>query len=204
MSTTKRGRPKRFDEQEALQKAMLLFWQNGYIATSISDLTQALGITAPSLYCSFGDKASLFNRCIDYYLTHEACPILPIMEKAKTAKVAFELLMYDSAKRLVQPDKPMGCMLITATMSGAHEIPEVQHNVQEKRKSYKQHLLQRLQLGIEQGDVAANAPIQAITDFYLTVINGLTVQACDGASLEELNHVIFNAIQAWPIFQAQP
>ena len=201
MKNTKRGRPKTFDEEAALEKAMLLFWTNGYIATSISDLTKALGITAPSLYCSFGDKASLFNQCIDYYLTHEACPIQPIMKQAKTAKVAFELFLYDSAKRLTQPDKPSGCMLITATMGGANQIQEVQHNVQEKRISHKNQLIERLQQGIEDGDVAADAPIEAISDFYLTVLNGLTIQACDGVSIESLNQVITNAINAWPILE---
>ncbi len=201
MKTTKRGRPKSFDEQKALEQAMLLFWENGYIATSISDLTQALGITAPSLYCSFGDKATLFNRCIDYYLAHEACPIIPIMQKAKTAKVAFELLLYDSAKRLVQPDKPMGCMLITAAMGNAKQIKEVQHNVQEKRNNSKALLLQRLAQGMDDGDVAKETPIDEVANFYLTILNGLTIKACDGASLETLNQIVGNAIKAWPIFE---
>ncbi|WP_353241770.1 TetR/AcrR family transcriptional regulator [Providencia sp.] len=199
MKPIKRGRPKGFDQQDALEKAMLLFWQNGYVATSISDLTQALGITAPSLYCAFGDKASLFNQCIDYYLTNEACPILSIVKQAKTAKVAIELLMYESAKKLIQPGKPAGCMLITATMNGSKQIEDVQLNVQEKRKSYQKILLQRMQKGIEDGDVAPDAPIHAIVDFYITVIDGFTIQACDGIELERLNQVIFNAMQAWPI-----
>lgn len=199
MKPTKRGRPKGFDQQDALEKAMLLFWQNGYVATSISDLTQALGITAPSLYCAFGDKASLFNQCIDYYLTNEACPILSIVKQAKTAKVAIELLMYESAKKLIQPGKPAGCMLITATMNGSKQIEDVQLSVQEKRKSYQEILLQRMQKGIEDGDVAPDAPIHAIVDFYITVIDGFTIQACDGIELERLNQVIFNAMQAWPL-----
>lgn len=200
MTQTKRGRPKGFDQQEALAKAMLLFWENGYVATSISDLTKSLGITAPSLYCAFGDKAALFNQCIDYYLTHEACPILAIMKQAKTAKVAIELLMYDTAKRLAQPDKPAGCMLITATMNGAKQIEEVSQNVHEKRQNYQEILLKRLEQGIEEGDITPNAPIHAITDFYITVINGLTIQACDGADIDKLNQVILNAIKAWSIF----
>lgn len=197
----KLGRPKTFDEQVALEKAMLLFWENGYIATSISDLTKALGITAPSLYCSFGDKATLFNRCIDYYLANEACPIVPILKQAKTTKVAFELFLYDTAKRLVQPDKPMGCMLVTTTLGNSKQIQEVQHNIQEKKESYKTLLMQRLQQGIEDGDIASNTPIQDILDFYLTILNGLSIKACDGDDLETLNRIICNAIKAWLIFE---
>lgn len=197
----KRGRPKAFNEEQALEKAMLLFWENGYIGTSISDITKALGITAPSLYCSFGDKAALFNQCIDYYLANEACPIVPILKQAKTTKVAFELFLYDTAKRLVQPDKPMGCMLITTTLGNSKQIQEVQHNIQSKKESYKTLLLQRLQQGIENGDIAPNTPIHEILDFYLTILNGLSIKACDGADLETLNRIIHNAIKAWEIFE---
>lgn len=203
MKQIKRGRPKGFDQKDALEKAMLLFWQNGYVATSISDLTQALGITAPSLYCAFGDKASLFNQCIDYYLANEACPILSIVKQAKTAKVAIELLMYESAKKLIQPGKPTGCMLITATMNGSKQIEDVQLNVQEKRKNYHDILLLRMQKGIEDGDIAPDAPIDAIVDFYITIIDGFTIQACDGVELDRLNQVIYNAMQAWPLFNAE-
>ncbi|GAB1438923.1 TetR/AcrR family transcriptional regulator [Providencia sp.] len=203
MKQIKRGRPKGFDQKDALEKAMLLFWQNGYVATSISDLTQALGITAPSLYCAFGDKASLFNQCIDYYLANEACPILSIVKQAKTAKVAIELLMYESAKKLIQPGKPTGCMLITSTMNGSKQIEDVQLNVQEKRKNYHDILLLRMQKGIEDGDVAPDAPIDAIVDFYITIIDGFTIQACDGVELDRLNQVIYNAMQAWPLFNAE-
>lgn len=202
MNQIKRGRPKGFDQQDALAKAMLLFWRNGYVATSISDLTQELGITAPSLYCAFGDKASLFNQCIDYYLMNEACPILSIVKQAKTAKIAIELLMYESAKRLIQPNKPAGCMLITAAMNGAKQIEDVQLNVQEKRKSYQEILLERMRKGIADGDVAPDAPIEAIVDFYITVIDGFTIQACDGIELERLNQVIFNAMQVWPVLNS--
>lgn len=202
MKQVKRGRPKGFDRQEALAKAMLLFWENGYVATSISDLTKALGITTPSLYCAFGDKATLFNECIDYYLAHEACPIITIMKQAKTAKVAIELLMYDTAKKLAQPDKPSGCMLITATMNGTKQIEEVHQNVQEKRHKYQEILLDRLEQGIKEGDISPETSIQAIADFYITIINGLTIQACDGASLDKLNQVILTAIKTWPIFNA--
>ncbi len=200
MKNTKRGRPKGFDEHEALEKAMLLFWKNGYIATSIKDLTQALGITAPSLYCSFGDKASLFNQCIDYYLAHEACPTQLIMQQAKTAKIAFEILMYDSAKNLVQPDKPMGCMLITSAMGSSKQVQEVQNAVQEKRQYYKTTLVQRLEQGIVDGDVPKDVPINTVVDFYTTIINGLSIQACDGANLASLNQVIFNAMKIWDSF----
>ncbi|ERS03696.1 TetR/AcrR family transcriptional regulator [Acinetobacter venetianus] len=196
----KRGRPKCFDEQQALEKAMLLFWEHGYEATSISDLTQALALTAPSLYSSFGDKTTLFYKCIDYYLAHEACPIEAIFLEAKTAKVAFELFLYDNVQRLAQPDKPSGCMLVVATMNCSDHAQEVQHNILEKRLKIKQKLLERLQQAVAEGDVVETAPLQEIADFYATVLQGLTIQARDGANVEQLHKVVEHAMRTWDLF----
>ncbi|MBJ9986905.1 TetR/AcrR family transcriptional regulator [Acinetobacter sp. S40] len=197
----KRGRPKCFNEEQALQKAMLLFWEHGYEATSINDLTQALEITAPSLYSSFGDKTTLFYKSIDYYLAHEACPIESIFTQARTAKIAFELFLYDNIKRLMQPNKPKGCMLITAAMNGSEQTQDVQHNLLEKRLATKQKLCERLQQGVREGDLSNAAPIATMTDFYCTVIQGLTVQARDGANIDELNQVVEHAMKAWDLFE---
>lgn len=196
----KRGRPKCFDEQEVLQKAMLLFWEHGYEATSISDLTQALEITAPSLYSAFGDKEGLFYKSIDYYLAHEACPIETIFLEAKTAKIAFELYLYDNVKRLVQPNKPAGCMLVVAAMNCSDATQDVQQNLLDKRIKTKEKLLERLKQGVEQGDLPSNAPLQDMTDFYATVIQGLTIQARDGASTDQLHKVVEHAMKAWRLF----
>ncbi|HCA5338424.1 TPA: TetR/AcrR family transcriptional regulator [Acinetobacter baumannii] len=196
----KRGRPKCFDEQQVLEKAMLLFWEHGYEATSISDLTHALEITAPSLYSAFGDKAGLFYKSIDYYLAHEACPIETIFLEAKSAKIAFELYLYDNVKRLVQPNKPAGCMLVVAAMNCSDATQEVQQNLLDKRIKTKEKLLKRLEQGVEQGDLPINAPLQEMTDFYATVIQGLTIQARDGASTEQLHKVVEHAMKAWTLF----
>lgn len=199
----KRGRPKCFSEQQALEKAMLLFWEYGYEATSISDLTHALEITAPSLYSCFGDKASLFYRCIDYYLEHEACPIVPIFEQAKTAKVAFEIYLYNSIQRLIQPNKPSGCMLIVATVNCSEQTQQVQQKILEKRLQEKEKLLQRLKQGVLDGDLVPDAPIEEMTDFYATVIQGLTLQARDGATQTQLHKVVEHAMRLWNLFSAK-
>ncbi len=200
MSKAKRGRPKCFDEQKALQQAMLLFWQYGYEATSISDLTQALGITAPSLYCSFGDKVQLFQKSIQYYLEHEACPLALICEKSKTARIALELYLQENVKRLTVTDKPLGCMLLTTTMNCSQNAQPVQQEVLAFRQSSKEMLFQRLQRGVEDGDLPADAPIQLMVDFYSTVIQGLTLQARDGVTAEQLQAVVQQALKHWDLF----
>ncbi len=195
-----RGRPKCFDEQEALQKAMLLFWEYGYEATSISDLTQALNITAPSLYSSFGDKEQLFQRCLTHYLEHEACPIISIFQQAKTAKVAIELYLYENVKKLVQANKPKGCMLVVATMNCSEQNHPIQDDLLQKRQVVKQKIKARLEQGVVQGDLTADFCLDQMTDFYSTVIQGMTMQARDGLDVQQLNQVVKHAMRSWALF----
>ena len=86
-------------------------------------------------------------------------------EQAKTAKIAFELYFYDNLNRLLQPNKPSGCMLVVATMNCSESTQQVQHTLLSKRLKTKHKLLERLQQGIIDGDLPANAPIETMTDF---------------------------------------
>lgn len=196
----RRGRPKCFDEQEALQKAMMLFWKYGYEATAMSDLTKALNLTAPSIYSTFGDKSQLFHACLDYYLKHEACSLDLIFQQAETAKVAIELYLYENLKKLLQQDKPTGCMLVTATMNCSEQHQPLQHDLLLKRQQVKEKIYQRLQQGVEDGDLSSDADIQAMTDYYSTVIQGLTMQARDGVAIEQLENVVTLALKTWTLF----
>lgn len=195
-----RGRPKCFNEQEVLQKAMLVFWEYGFEATSISDLTKVLDLTAPSLYSCFGDKSQLFFACLDYYLKHETCSMELIFQQAKTAKVAIELYLYESLKKLVQENKPAGCMLVTAAINCSEQHYEIQQELLSKRQMVKDLIFNRLQQGVKQGDLAATSNLQVMTDYYVTVIQGLTMQARDGVPHLQLEQVVTTAIKTWALF----
>lgn len=200
MTKAKRGRPKCFDEQRALEQAMLLFWQYGYEATSISDLTQVLGITAPSLYCCFGDKAQLFDKSIHYYLEHEACPLPRIFDNATTAKSAVESLLLDHLNRFTRTDKPAGCMLITSIINCTQQSMPLQQKLLQLKHDRHSQLLARLQRGIDEEDLPEDAPIQQMLDFYSTVLQGLTLQARDGMNASQLQSVVHQALQHWEMF----
>ena len=199
-SSKGRGRPKCFDEQQALEKAMLLFWQNGYEATSISDLTQTLGITAPSLYSSFGGKAELFNQCLDYYLKNEACSMDQIFEQAQTTKIAIEIYLFENLKRLIQINKPTGCMLVVSTMNCSDQNRDIQNELLKKRLNAKNKIYSRLLKGQQSGEIPENTDIQTMSDFYVTLLQGMTIQARDGATLEQLEQVVKMAMRTWEQF----
>ena len=200
VSARRRGRPKCFDEKQALEKAMFLFWQYGYEATSISDLTHALGITAPSLYSTFGDKVGLFEKCLNHYLENEACPIDEIFKYSQSTKIAIELYLFENVKRLIQDNKPTGCMLVVSTMNCSVTNHQIQTELLNQRLATKNKIFDRLQLGMQQGELTENTDIQAMTDFYTTLLQGMTIQARDGATLEQLENVVKMAMKNWDHF----
>src|SRR3981189_1577334 len=109
-----RGRPRSFDREQALERAMQVFWKQGYEATSIHDLTRAMGINPPSLYAAFGDKERLFMEAIERY-QRERGPALPcIRDEAPTARAGVEGLLMESAGQMAHGGDARGCMLITA------------------------------------------------------------------------------------------
>lgn len=195
-----RGRPKCFNEEQALEKAMTLFWKYGYEATSMSDLTFAMGITAPSLYSTYGDKSELFNRCIDYYLKHESCSMEMIFKHVHSIKLAMELYLIENLKRLVQKDKPKGCMLVVSTMNCSIQNQQIQQSISQKRQLSKSNLLEKLLAAQASGEISTQANIQAMTDYYMTILQGLSLQARDGATFEQLESVVHMAMQTWDHF----
>lgn len=196
--TRRRGRPLSFDRDTALEKAMLLFWKYGYEATSISDLTQTMGITAPSLYAAFGDKRHLFMETIQRYVDSKGCRVKEILASAPSAKIALELYLYENAFRLTQPALPHGCMIVTAATNCSQESACVQEELAQRRSDIKAVIQARLQRGIDEGDVAANTDTGKLANFYSTIVNGMTIQARDGASTEDLLEIGKTAMEVWP------
>jgi len=132
-------------------------------------------------------------------LEHEACAIVVIFADAKTAKIAIELYLYENVKSLVQEHKPTGCMLQVSTMNCSEQNAALQNEILEKRLIVKQKIFERLHQGQLDGDLSPQANIQQLTDYYATVIQGLSLQARDGATLEQLNQVVSMAMLVWDI-----
>ena len=194
----KKGRPLSFDREKALAQAMLKFWQYGYEATSIQELTSAMGITAPSLYTAFGDKERLFMEAIQYYQQENACRVDEIFADAATARAAIELYLHESTLKLVQTNTPQGCMLVTAATNCSPQSAQVQHALAARRLAFKEKIKHRLARGISDGDVMATQNIEQLASFYSTVIQGMTIQARDGATYAELQAITQMAMAAWP------
>jgi len=194
-----RGRPRSFDRDEALERAMELFWRQGYEATSLADLTAAMGINPPSLYAAFGDKEHLFLAAVDRYENLGRGPGAGcILEDEPTARGAIERILRESAIELSKPSQPKGCMLITAATNCSAESAHLQRALADRRAAQKKHLKERIAKGIADGELARGTDAGALADFYATVLTGMSMQSRDGATRKTLLATAEAAMRAWP------
>lgn len=199
-----RGRPRGFDRHEALCRAMALFWARGYEGTSTSDLTRALGIGKPSLYAAFGCKEALFREAVELYESLEGEAVQRALDAAPTARAAMAGAMHAGVRSYVDPHKPPGCMVVLSGLVGTPESAPVRRFLAELRLAAQDAFRRRIERGIAEGDVPAGADAGTMAAFYTTVLQGLSVQARDGASPERLAAVVDSAMTAWDTLAAAP
>lgn len=199
-----RGRPRAFDTEVALDRALDLFWRKGYEATSLSDLTEAMGINRPSLYAAFGDKKALFLKVLDRYLACPAAGMADAVEGSASAREAVRTLLYRVAESAESTDKPTGCLLVHGALCGDGEVGEVQAELARRRAAGEVALRCRLDRARQAGEIPPDTDIAALAKFFSSVQQGMAVQARSGASAAELRAVADQAMAAWPGKTAGP
>ncbi|MET9322485.1 TetR/AcrR family transcriptional regulator [Streptomyces sp. NPDC003038] len=196
MVTGQRGRPRSFDRDAALDKAMLAFWERGYEATSISDLTASLGISAPSLYAAFGDKRTLFDEVVVVYGSRYGDFASVALAEEPTARAAMERILREAAEVYTDPAHPPGCMVISAAVNTTSE--EVAEALRERRNANLALLESRIRADVATGVLPADTDARALARYTGAVLQGMSQQSRDGATREELEAVAELAALAWP------
>ncbi|WP_327142147.1 TetR/AcrR family transcriptional regulator [Nocardia sp. NBC_01327] len=196
MATPTRGRPRKFDRDAALDKALRLFWQQGYEATSISDLTTALGIGAPSLYAAFGDKQTMFNESIAVYGANYAGFAERALAEEPTARAAVARTLREAAVEYTKPGQPGGCMVISAGLNTTNT--EVAAALEHMRTANVHAFAERIRTDIDAGLLPADTDAAVLARYIGTVMQGMSQGARDGASRRELRQVAELALRAWP------
>lgn len=192
-----RGRPRAFDRDTALRRAMEVFWARGYEGTSISDLTAAMGINSPSLYAAFGCKEALFRESVGLYGAVEGAAAMRALAEAPTARAAIAAMLRANVEMYADPKKPPGCMIVLSAAIGAPENTEIRAFLAQVRDAAQETLRHRLERGIADGDLPRGTDTAAMAAFYSTVLNGLSIQSRDGASRDELLSIVDCAMAAW-------
>ncbi|WP_330184945.1 TetR/AcrR family transcriptional regulator [Nocardia sp. NBC_01503] len=196
MATPTRGRPRKFDRDAALDKALRLFWRQGYEATSISDLTGELGIGAPSLYAAFGDKQQLFNESIEVYVNQYAGFAARALAEEPTAWDAVARTLREAALEYTEPGLPNGCMVISAGINTTN--PEVAAMLEAMRTANVTAFAERIGVDITAGRLPADTDARVLARYIGVVMQGMSQSARDGASRDELRQVAELALQVWP------
>jgi AcrR family transcriptional regulator len=198
VTPAKMGRPRTFREDEALDAAMHVFWQKGYEGTSLDDLTAAMKINRSSLYSTFGDKEALFRKAMKQY---SAGP-LSFMTQAlnlKTARAVVEALLRMSVKFLSDPAHPPGCLSIQGGLACGSGNEEVRQAMVDWRKAGLAQLQKRLQRAQAEGDLRKNVDPKDLARLIMIVMNGLGIQAVNGATPAEMNRAVDLALQSLPL-----
>lgn len=194
----RRGRPRAFDRDAALSKAVHLFWKRGFEATSIADLTAELGIGAPSLYAAFGSKEQLYAEALERYVSDNEGYVWTDFRSAETAREAVRSLLFNSAAALTGcvKDMPRGCMVTLAQVGGAdHEALE--QLIRAARAQTLERLFLRIQEGVATGEIPASADVSGLARFVQTTQAGMSILARDGASQRDLQAVAEIAMEGW-------
>ncbi|MFJ6936776.1 TetR/AcrR family transcriptional regulator [Streptomyces sp. NPDC101132] len=195
MATGQRGRPRSFDRDAALDEAMRAFWIHGYEATSISDLTRAMGIGAPSLYAAFGDKRKLFDEVVEVYAGRYGAFGAHAFSEEPTARAGLERTLREAAVVYTDPAHPPGCLVISATNCAT---PEVEAALRDRRNANIALFESRIRADVAAGLLPAGTDAAALARFGGAVLQGMSQQARDGATREELEALAERALLAWP------
>lgn len=190
-----RGRPREFDVEEALAAALRVFWEKGYDGASLTDLTEAMGITRPSLYAAFGNKEELFKRTLDLYETEKLTYVGTALA-APTARGVAERLLNGAVANSTSECR--GCLGVIASVGCSGKESPIRQDIQARAESARGAIVERLQRAIEEGDFTLPVEAEAMTGYLVAVMQGISVQAGAGATREQLQEVAEATLAIWP------
>jgi AcrR family transcriptional regulator len=191
------GRARTFDADEALDRAMTVFWRKGYEGTSLSDLTEAMGISRPSLYAAYGNKEELFRKVLERYGEGPSSYESDALAQP-TARAVAEGLLRGAADVQTDPDTPAGCLATLGTTYCAEDSSPVGKIVIAFRLAGHAAIRKRFERACAEGDLPPSADPKALTHYIGTVVCGMAVLAASGATRKELERVIELTMRGWP------
>ncbi|MEY2567993.1 MAG: hypothetical protein QOE35_2522 [Actinomycetota bacterium] len=189
------ARPRTFDTDEALDTAVELFWRKGYEATSVRDLTDAIGVNRPSLYAAFGNKEQLFRRVVERYTDGPACFDDALTET--TARGVAEALLAAAIELNAGRGRPAGCLVVRSIMGSGVDEP-LRRDVVASRTRLQRRLRRRFQRAVSEGDLPVDADAAALAEYLCMLVSGISVQAAMGASAGTLRRFADRAMIGWP------
>ena len=191
------GRPRAFDADVALERAMGVFWEQGYEGASLTDLTAAMGISRTSMYSAFGNKEDLFAKALQRY-TEGPASYGPRALQEPTAREVAAAVLEGAINATTSPDGPAGCLTVQGSLAAGATARGIRDLLIAWRNEAVVHLRDRFQRAIDDGDLPDDTDPSVLARYVITVSNGIAVQAASGASPADLRHVADAALRNWP------
>jgi AcrR family transcriptional regulator len=192
-----KGRPRQFDLDDALDRALKVFWHKGYEGATLPDLTKAMGINRPSLYAAFGSKEGLFRKALDRYAEGPAAYVQAALAEP-TARAVVARLLYEAIEAMTARQNPRGCLIVHGALACGEAPESVRLELASRRRAAESAIRERFERAASEGDLPASASAADLARYVVTVLRGVAVQAAGGASRAELRRVVALALRAWP------
>jgi AcrR family transcriptional regulator len=191
------ARPRKFDENYALDAAMGVFWTKGYEGTTLEDLTQAMGINRPSLYGAFGNKEALFQKALARYNAGPAAYLEKALE-ASTAREAAERILRGAVDLGTHPDNPGGCLAVHGALATGDDAASVRKALVQYRAATETSIRKRFEQAQSDGDLSPKVNAADLARYITVVIRGMAVESASGATRAQLYQIIDLTMAAWP------
>ena len=192
-----KGRPREFCLDEALAAALRVFWSKGYEGASMTELTEAMGITKPSLYAAFGNKEALFRKTLDLYEREKMAYVGQALAKPTAREVA-EHMLRGSVENQTSNCEPRGCLGVISSVACGAEAESIRADVHERSKVAKAALIERMERAKLEGDLPDHVDVEALTGFLYALMQGMAVQAGAGATRADLERLVDTSMLMWP------
>jgi AcrR family transcriptional regulator len=194
----RRGRPPTFNRDEALEKAMQIFWEHGYEGTSMAELMEAMDMNKPSIYAAFGNKEELFRKALQKYLYGPSAFVKDAVLEP-TARQVVKVLLTKAVELLTAQNTPRGCMIVQGALSCGPESKQIQQELISYRSNFEESLKKRFELAKENSDLPKDANAAILAKYVAIIHQGISVQATSGATKDDLMAVIDVVMKSWLI-----
>ena len=192
-----RGRPREFCTEQALARALEVFWSKGYEGTSLTDLTEAMGINRPSMYAAFGNKEELFKKALDLYEREKMAYIGRALEQP-TARLVAETMLRGAVENATGGEQPHGCLRVINSVACGAEAESIRSEINARGKLAKAALSERFERAKEEGDLPSHVDPQGMTAVLVAMLQGISIQASQGTSRDELDRLAQTGLAMWP------